>query len=172
MEGISGYNFFTDNRWIANIPTRNIDPTAESDLAYNLVDFDIPTLGLSTSQVSQLGYTYEYPTNVREYNKELTFQYILESDFKQYKFLYQWYTKIASEAGAGVQQGISGAGMMEHISTTIRTYLLSEYSNVVVNFKFNNCFLKELGGFKLKYVGDAQVMVGTFKVAFENFELE
>lgn len=169
--GQTSYNFFTENRWIANIPTRTIDEDAENDIAFNLIDFSMPSLGLSSTKMSQMGYSYEYPTNVREYEKVLTFHYVIESDFEQYKFLYKWYTKIASEDGAGVAPGVTGRKMMDEIAVPIRVMLLSEYDNVAVEFKFNGCWLTDLDGFTLTYDGEAQIIRGSFSIHFDNFEL-
>ena len=131
------------------MPVTPIDPsTKASELAFNLTEFDLNPVTIASNDVSMMGYNVEFPAFVRTQDKTITFNYLLDSELTQYRFLYKWISKIAVEEGSGHSpNAISTADYM----VPIRVSILSEFKNRPFEFVFENSWISELGPLAFAY---------------------
>lgn len=163
----SALNFSTANKWVAVIPFQIIDPNYTSDtVMFNLTNFSLPEMSVATTTQTFHGYEMEIPTNVRNQDKTLTFEYMLSSDFHQYKVLYKWLDKIVKEEGSGSEYSLGQYVLPIHI------IMLSEFKQPIFEIIFNECWLSNLGALDFDYQDDdASPIKHSFTVTYFNFEL-
>lgn len=161
-------NMATNVRWIATLPMQALDPSLNSrNTAFNLTSYSVPTLSVGTTSVSQYGYEVEIPTHVRNQDKTITFEYLLSSDWHQWKILSNWLDKIVNEDGTGT----TSPNMASYI-LPIRVLLLSEFKHPIFEIIYHDCWIKDMGGISLDYQDDsASVIKHNFTVAYSHFEL-
>ena len=133
----TAYNLATGNKWILSIPFNLLEvealsdeaevPTFKETIAFNLYNFSIPALTIGESNFSVMGVQIPIPTNTRNEDKGILFNYMLSSDWHQYKTLYKWFSLIANEDG--------GAG-----TDTATNYLLDVTVTMISEFKNDNLY--------------------------------
>ena len=164
-------NFATAVRWIATVPFYQIKPDLKTgDVEFNLFGFELPTMTIGSNTVSYNGYEVEIPTNVRTGDKTITFEYLMSSDWNQYKLLWQWANQIAKPPGAGYPEGTNNIG---DFAVPISVIVLSEFKKPVFAIKYHDCWIKEFGPIILDYQdGEASVIRHSFTCAYSYFEFE
>ena len=181
---VSSLNLMTNVRWIATIPLSVLDPSKFGTLALNLVSFNIPEITVSTDYVNYMGYQVEIPTGVRNQNKEITFEYMLSSDWNQYIALNSWLSASGAETGVGLTQIAPTSPMNTGLTFTgknplatqvtplsyavpIRVMMLSEFLNPVAEIVFENAWIKAMGAIELDYQSpDDEPVKNNFTVAY------
>ena len=162
----SSLNFSTANKWVAVIPFQMIDPNyTSSNVQFNLTNFSLPEMTVSTSTTPFQGYEIEIPTNVRNQDKSITFEYMLSSDYHQYKVLYNWLEKIVKEEGTGTTNN-----MVEY-TLPIHIIMLSEFKEPIFEIVYNGCWIKSLGALEFDYQDPEDTPIKhAFTCAYFNFE--
>ena len=101
----TAYNLATGNKWILSIPFNQLDIESGEDatfletIAFNLYNFSIPALTIGEANFSLFGVGIPIPTHTRNEDKSILFNYMLSSNWNQYKTLYKWFSLIANEDG-------------------------------------------------------------------------
>lgn len=163
---INRLNLLTETRWLAIIPTKNIDKETNSDnIFFNLIDYEISPIELGAVDVNYLGYKVEFPSPfVRTQNKTFTFNYVMDSNMTQYLFLNKWINKTVVETGSGSNSNITN---LNDIVAPIRVLILSEFKNVILEIIYENAWLQQLGAVKFTYQGNADIIKSSFNVKYE-----
>ena len=165
----SNYNLLTQPRWIAILPIQSIDSTyRSSNIAFNLTGFNLAPLSIAMNDAGYMGYQVPVPTNVRDGDKTMTFNYMPDSALSQYNFLYKWFSMASVEDGSGI-----GVENHRDLFTTIRVLLLSEFKNFTSEIIFEGCFLKEIGQLSFDYQNaDASPVTHNFTVKYQQIKFD
>lgn len=165
---ISSLNFATTVRWIALLPLKQLFPDLPTkNVAFNLTSYSLPELRVSTAEVPYLGYNIEVPTFIRSQDKTVTFEYIISSDWHQWKLLFSWLNKVTKEDGVG-----AGFRDVNEICVPIHVIMLSEYKRPVLDVLYDKCWIKSLSDIRLDYQdGDAAVLKHSFTVSYAFFSV-
>jgi hypothetical protein len=133
------YNLATGTKWYMIFPFQKIDPefTAET-VALNLFNFSLPDFSIGETDFTIRGVSIPVPTNNRDEGKTVTFNYILSSNWYQYKLLYKWFSLIANECGGQTSPNL-GDFMLD-----LTVIIISEYKNPIFEIVFHNAWLKSL----------------------------
>ena len=162
-------NLATNTRWIAIVPFYQIDPDlGVGDVEFNLYTFNTPDMSIGSTEVSYQGYPIEIPTNVKAGDKTVTFEYLMSSDWSQYKMLWKWADKIVKPIGAGrnPENNENGSFMVP-----IRFMALSEFKKPIFEIIYHDCWIKEFGAISLDYQdSEASVITHSFTCSYSNFE--
>lgn len=141
-------NLLTETRWLVFIPFTSINKDESiSTMGMNLYDFTINSLGMAYNSVAALGYAIDMPANVRNQDKTITFNYLMDSALKQYKFLYDWYSKIAVEEGSG----LSPNTLYKDFAVPIRVLILSEFKTPILEITYEDSWISNLGEINFNY---------------------
>lgn len=161
-------NLLNETRWLIFIPITAIDRNENSrTIGFNLTDFTIGSLSIAYNSVAALGYNVEMPANVRNQDKTATFNYLMDSNFKQYAFLYKWYSKIAIEQGSGLQEDT----LYKDFAVPIRVLILSEFKNPVVEITYTDSWIFNIGELNLNYqTNDNNPIKNNFSIKYTNIE--
>lgn len=158
-------NLATTTKWIAIIPLSMIDKRLAQEtyenIVLNLTSFSLPEYEIGSTEITKYGYAVEIPTYVRTQSKELTFEYLLSSDWHQWKILYQWLENTVQEIGAGRGEGTY------RIPVTVM--LLSEFKKPIFEMKFEGCWIKRFGAVAMDYQDtDGSVVKHEFTLSYIN----
>ncbi len=166
----SELNLATQNRWICVIPLQTIfKDLPKKRLALNLTSFSLPEFSVGTTDVSFQGVTMQIPNFVRTQSKEISLEYLISSDYFQYRILHKWLGLIVQQVGAGSN---SSGGFMTDFVLPIRVFLLSEFKNPVLEVVYNNCWIKSFGPLNLDSQNpSAPVIKHMFTVAYTDFTI-
>ena len=172
----SNLNLATQNKWLTTIPlTRILDDV--SDLSLNLTTFSIPQVDINAVNVSFKGIPVELPGNVIQPDgKELTFNYLIDSEWKNYKMLYSWVDNLSKltkivKAEDYTSKFSSSQEAYGNFSLPITVHLLDEYKERVLEFKYHNCWIKSFGDISMSYKDEPTEIEHSFTVAYSDFEL-
>jgi hypothetical protein len=98
-------------------------------------------------------------------DKSLQFEYMLSSDWHQYKLLWKWANMIASPQGSGCT-----AENKESIYLPITLIFISEFKKPVFAMEFFNCFIKNFASINFDQQSDDEVIKHAFTVGYSHFE--
>jgi len=169
------HNLATTNKWIADIPLKNI-LTDLDDVELNLVSFSVPAIEMSSSEISYLGDAVEVPTGViNQGDKTITFNYLISSNWGQYKNLWRWASTLATvnkTMTPTTRDPLTTASTYAKYSLPIRVYLIKEFKDVEISIKYSNCWIKSFGELSLDYSDESTPINHSFTVAYSDFEIE
>ena len=166
-------NFATNLRWLANIPMNILFPD-ESDVSLNLTTFDIPNINIQTVENKYQGYTVESPAGLIDSEaKEITFEYIIDSDMRTYFLLYKWanlYTQYILDTTTENDRYSKKDPQSARVPVFVS--ILDEYKNVILKIKYYNCWIKSFTNLSLSYQDTPSPLTHSFTFAYERFEIE
>ncbi len=164
----SAINFATNNKWIATMPIESLSTAYGSKkMAFNLTSFELPEMLMSSSTLGFYGSQVEVPTLVRSQQKTILFNYLLSSDWHQWKLLYAWFSKFAVEEGSGTAPSTN---VNEKWFLPISVIMLSEFKKPIFEIKFFNCWIKSFGSVSCDYQdAEASVIKHSFTIAYSYF---
>jgi hypothetical protein len=169
-------NFATQNKWIAQIPLKQILDDVD-DVSINLTGFDIPSIDINSIELQYKGIPVEVPGNVIQTSgKEITFNYIIDSNWLNYKALYSWVNnlsrliKILKNEEYTTKVSIDEE-FYKNFTLTITVHLLDEYKNRILEFKYYNCWIKSFAELSMNYNDEPVEMTHSFTIAYSNFEI-
>ena len=165
----SELNMAVQNKWIATIPLQMIfKDLPKKRICLNLTSFNLPEFSVGTADVSFQGVTMQVPNFIRSQSKEISFEYLISSDYYQYRLLHKWLGTIVQQIGAGSN---STTGMAGYV-LPVRVYLLSEFKNPVLEVVYNNCWIKSFGPLNLDSQNpSAPVIKHMFTLAYTDFSI-
>ena len=165
----SNLNLLTSNRAIATIGTEKIDPTIKAGkIAFNLTRFDLNEFTIASNDLHYFGFHAPMPVATRTDSKEIDFTYMPDSSLTQYKFLYTWLARIASDGvSLGVPFDTPGGGGFEQVMTDIHVIVLSEFKKPIADFTYSNAWLQRVGRLSFDYQNTPVAMTHDFTICYE-----
>jgi hypothetical protein len=166
-QNIASYNLATGNKWVLSIPYKLVDPNLKRpDMVMNLVAFDPPDLSTGELSIFLRGIEYTLPNNMRNESKQIGVTYKPSSDFKQLKFLYQWFSNISDENG--VPQADTSSDYMGKVSVT----LISEYKTPLFTITYHDAWLNSISKLDLNYQSGDNTLTHSFGFRYSYYTIE
>jgi hypothetical protein len=158
----------SESRWIATFDFKKlIAGASDENIKLNLAAFTIPEVAMTTATQSFQGKQIQIPAHVNETATEITFDYLLSSDFHQYEVLYRWFNTITKSNSTGAANDYR----LEQVIMPITVYGLSAYSNPIFACRFNDCFIKSFGPLSFDYTSEDNHMRHTFTVVYTTYDM-
>ena len=172
----SAYNLATGNKWILSIPFNLLEveplddevaePTFKETIAFNLYNFSIPEMSIGEASFSVFGVGIPIPTNTRNEDKSILFNYMLSSDWHQYKTLYKWFSLIANEDGG------SGTNTPTNYLLDVTVTMISEFKNERFDIVFHGAWLQALDPIDLSYQNAEANISHAFTLRYAYYTIE
>jgi len=164
---ISAYNLSTGNKWVLIIPFKSIDPTLSSDnFSLNLTNFSINDLSIGSTDFGIRGVRIPIPTISRNESKSITFNYMLSSNWRQYRLLYTWFNKIAKEGGG------ADLNFMSKYMLDCTVYVLSEFKKKLFSITYFGSWISNLAKIDFNYQSDGQQINHNFTLNYAYYEID
>ena len=127
---------------------------------------------MGTDKVVYRSIEIERPTyTMSPGSKEITFNYFINSDWTDYRALYNWCMNNApvnKGANALDTGNVDASGLLNVCDIDVT--LLSPYKKPVVGFRFKNCWIKAFSDLQLSY-SEADEIQHSFTCAYTHFVL-
>ena len=163
-------NYANENKWIAHIPIEDVLGKKYKNLNLHLTSFSIPQLMQSSITASFKGYEKEMPGKVLiPSTKEVRFEYIVDADWTNYRALYAFLSNINGTINPISDDEKTGILPAEYLS--IRVYLLSPYKKKIIQFVFENCWIKVFDEVSLN-VNSAEPVKHSFTCVFDQYRID
>lgn len=169
-------SYIAENKWWLYLPFKTVLGDAYPNLEQQVEQFYLPAVDVGSNDVYFKGYAASYPANklVNSSPKTLKFRYIIDADWYNYSCLYSWAVKLGvlnldSEVNKTTQT-------LAHAETTLkfmtcRLYLLSPFKQKIVEFIFDQCFLKNFGELLMTYQ-DSKPMTHDITFTYNYFKID
>ena len=172
-DGISGQNAFANkNKWIAEVPIYLVLGVDYQNISLNLTTFTIPSIEMGSDKVQYRSIEIEVPNHTMSPgSKEITFNYLVHSDWTDYRALYNWCMNNApvnKGANALDTGNVNASGLLN--CCDIDVTLKNPYKKPVVGFRFKNCWIKSFSDLQLAYDGADEIQ-HSFTCAYTHFVL-
>lgn len=163
-------NYAIANKWFAHYALEDVLGKKYSDLNLHLTNFSIPQLMQSSNTVSFRGYEKEIPGKVLiPSTKELNLEYIVDQDWKNYRALYALISNINGTLNPVSSDEKTGILPSEYLP--LRIYLLGPYKKKIIQFHFENTWIKIFNELQLNSNSSDEVK-HSFTVVFDSFYIE
>ena len=134
-------NYANENKWYAYWPLEDVLGKKYKNLNMHITKFNIPQLQQSSMEIPFRGYTKEMPTKVlMAGSKELNIEYIVDSDWENYRSLYALISNINGTINPVSEDEKKGIVPAEYLP--LRIYLLGPYKKKIIQFLFENTWIK------------------------------
>lgn len=134
-------NYANQNKWFAYCPLEDVLGKKYKNLNLHLTKFNIPQLMQGTMETSFRGYSKEMPTKIlNPSTKEITLEYIVDADWNNYRALYAFMSNINGTLNPVSIDEKTGILPSEYMP--VRIYLLGPYKKKIIQFLFENCWIK------------------------------
>ena len=172
-DGISNQNAFANkNKWICDVPLYLVLGPAYRNVQLRLSTFTMPSVEMGSDKVMYRSVEIEVPTHVMSpSSKEITFNYFINSDWTDYRALYNWCmnnAEINQGANALDTGNVSSNGLLKCCDIDVK--LLSPYKKPVVGFRFKNCWIKSFSDLQLSYAESDEIQ-HSFTCAYTHWVL-
>lgn len=162
--------FANQNKWIAHFPIEDVIGGKYKNLDLHVTRFSLPQLAQTTMEVSYRGYSKEVPSKVLNAGtKEFTIDYIVDSDWRNYRSLYAWISGYLGTLNPTSSDKVDGILPADYLP--LRIYLLGPYKKKIVQFLFTNAWIKVFNDIQLD-VNQAGEVTHSFTCAYEEFYIE
>ena len=164
-------NLANSNKWIAYFPLEDNLGKKYSNLQLHLVRFSLPQMVMSSSMVPYKGYQKEIPLKVmNSETKELTLEYLVDQNWNNYKCLFKWMSGIYGTINPTINTSdINGINPTDYVP--LRIYLLDNYKKKVIQFYFQNCWIKTFNDLALE-ASNPEEITHSFTVSYDNYTIE
>ena len=163
-------NLTNSNKWFAYLPIENVLGKKYNNLTLHLTRFSLPQMVMGSMMTSYRGYQKEMSTKVMNAEtKELTFEYLVDEKWQNYKALYTLMSGTEGNINKVVDEGIDPISPSEYIP--IRIYLLDNYKKKVIQFLFENAWLKIFNDIALETQNSDEVTASVTFV-YDRFSIE
>lgn len=163
-------NLTNSNKWFAYLPIENVLGKKYNNLTLHLTRFSLPQMTMGSMTVPFKGYQKEMPTKVMNAeSKELTFEYLVDERWQNYKALYTLMSGTEGNINKVVDEGLEPISPSDYIP--IRIYLLDNYKKKVIQFLFENAWLKIFNDIALETQNSDEVTASVTFV-YDRFSIE
>lgn len=173
-------NYAIENKFICYIPLENIYGTTFRNLELNVTRWTLPHLNVGSSSVQFKGYTYAVPTGIMDAeDREVTIEYIIDSEWKNYTALYSWaggmapFNPITEEATEDTLNGIPASDSLELKDKIldIRIWLINNYKKRVLDFVYHDCWICQFADLAMDVAGTNEIK-HSFTCKYSRFTIE
>ena len=163
-------NYANENKWFAFYPLEDVLGKDYRNLNLHLTKFSIPQLMQGSMEVPFRGYSKEMPTKVLiPGTKELNLEYIVDSNWQNYRSLYALISNINGTINPVSTDKKTGILPTEYLP--LRIYLLGPYKKKIIQFVFENTWIKIFNEISLD-VNSPNEVHHSFTVVFDMFHIE
>lgn len=132
----------------------------------------MPSIEMGSDKVMYRSIEIETPTHTMSPgSKEITFNYFINSDWTDYRALYNWCMNNApiNKGANALDTGNVNANGLTKVCD-IDVTLLSPYKKPIVGFRFKNCWIKSFSDLQLSYSENDEIQ-HSFTCAYSHFVL-
>jgi len=161
---------FRDCHWIAQIPFEQVNTDLKSrQMIFNLTTFILPEQNMNINEIHYQGANLHLPSGVRDSDKDLSFEYLLDENLMSYKFLYDWAALFSQEGGAGSSTVINGVLAEGIVPVTV--ILLTPFKKPLLTLKFHDAWISRIGELNLSYQSEDNPILHTFDLKYSWMEM-
>lgn len=162
-------SYSTANQWYAYLPLENVLGKRYNNLELHLRQFSVPQIEMGSMTASFKGYEKEMPTKVLNAGtKQLTLSYLVDEYWQNYKSLWAWTQSPDGTLNKVTDDKASGVSPSSYI--TMRIYLLNNYKKKVVQFEFENVWIKIFNELQLD-VTNQDVIEHSFTICYDDMRM-
>lgn len=163
-------NLANQNKWIGYLPISNVLGKKYSDLELHLTRFSLPQMVMASTTVPFRGYSKEIPLKLMNAeSKELTFEFLVDEHWENYKSLYALMSGTEGNLNKVIDEKLQPISPENYIP--IRIYLLDNYKRKVIQFLFENAWLKIFNDIALE-VQNSDEVTASVTFAYDRFLVE
>lgn len=164
-------NLTNSNKWFAYLPLENILGRKYQNLDLHLTRFSLPQMEMGSMEVAFRGYKKQIPTKIMNAEtKELTLEYLVDADWRNYKSLFAWMSGVEGTFNPTVQnEVVEKVSPLDYLP--LRIYLLSPYKKKLVQFVFENCWIRLFNDIALEQNNPNEV-THSFTCVYDNYTIE
>lgn len=164
-------NLTNSNKWFAYFPIESIIGKKYNGLELHLTRFSLPQMEMAGMEVAYRGYKKQVPTKIMNpETKELTLNYLVDEKWQNYKALYLWMTATEGNINNVLPtENISPITPSQYLP--LRIYLMDNYKNKIIQFLFENCWIKLFNDIALEQNNPGEVE-GSFTCVYDRFTIE
>lgn len=142
-------------------------------LIYKVYGLNIPAIKVPPIKTKTGGYTFKLSSHARDDYESAKVNFVVDSGFQNYHFLYKWLDVLAGEDGGNFDAKNLGGNKMglNAYSTDITLFGLDEYDRMVAEFKYSGAFITDLGGIEYNYQTEKEIQ-STFTFEYSFFKME
>jgi hypothetical protein len=160
------YNLSTGDKWLLVIPFKQIDENFSVDnIALNLTNFSLPELTIGETEMSIMGKSFNLPTGVRNEDKNISFSYMLSSNWSQYQLLYKWFSMISNEDS-------KFDSSFPNTLLDITVFVLTEFKEPIFSIVFRGCWINRLGSIDFNYQSGEENIQHEFGINYATYEFQ
>ena len=170
LQGLNTH-FAHQNKWVGYFPISNVLGKKYSNLELNLTRFSIPQIVMGSTTTSFKGYQYEIPTKVLDADtKNIVIEYLIDEKWQNYKALAKWCSATEGQINQVTTTGdVNTIAMTDFIDC--RIWLLDSFKNRIIDFVFENCWIKSFQDLSLEANNPGEVP-HTITLAYSNFYID
>jgi hypothetical protein len=141
----------------------------------------VPPIQVSNNEVRFGGQTYNVSSYSRPNYPPLPVNFIIDNKFRNYWILWKWLTilndpKTSYYTGTETHKQswkdrIESGGTITEYQTNFTVLALNEYNQKIIEFKFFNAFITNLGGINYDY-NDSELIKSTAEFQFSQLDIE
>ena len=164
-------NLAAANSWIGYFPLESNLGKNYNNLELHLTRFSLPQMEMGSTTVSYKGYQKTIPTKVMNAEtKELTLEYIVDEKWTNYKCLFKWMSAIYGTLNPSINiNDINGINPSDYVP--LRIYLLDNFKNKVIQFYFENCWIKFFNDIALEANNSSEIH-HSFTIVYDRYSIE
>lgn len=163
-------NYANQNKWFGFLPLEDVLGKKYKNLNLHLTAFSIPQLMQSSITSSFKGYEKEMPGKVLiPSTKEVRLEYIVDADWSNYRALYAFLSNINGTINPVSKDEKTGIVPTEYMQ--LRIYLLGPYKKKLIQFVFENCWIKIFDEISLD-VNVPDEVKHAFTMVFDKYYIE
>ena len=163
-------NYANENKWFAVYPLEDVLGKKYKNINLHLTKFSIPQLMQRSNTVRFTGYEKEIPGKVLiPSTKEVTLEYIVDADWTNYRALYALISNINGTINPISNDEKTGILPSEYLP--LRIYLLSPYKKKLIQFMFENTWIKVFNEISLD-VNSPNEVHHSFTIVFDQYHIE
>ena len=163
-------NLANSNHWVAYLPIESVLGPNYNDLELHITRFSLPQMEQSSTEVAFKVYTKQIPTKVINFGtKELTLEFLVDENWNNYKCLYQWMS-----SGEGVLNPVTDektTPIQPSDYIPLRIYLLDNFKKKIIQFCFENCWIKIFNELALE-ANNSNEVTASFTFCYDRFVIE
>lgn len=163
-------NYATANKWFGYLPLENVLGPRYKNIDLHLTRFSIPQIVMGSMEVAYKGYKKQIPTKlVDSETKQLTFEYLIDEDWNNYRQLYLWCSSLIGNINPIVEEETTTITASQYIP--IHVYLLDNYKKRTMSFLFENCWISTFNELALD-VNNSNLITHSFTIYYDHMLLE